>query len=136
MTDLVVDGNVASSTQNQAFYGIQFFFNSVLEKQIGDVDALRSNKPKLRPTVMSTNEVRQVLGKLTGRYAVIARLLYGSGIRISEALRLKVKGTLFGANHKLDAIPLSLTPHVIPRLLPRLNLWVSRNVYPVVMSFV
>ena len=53
LTDLVVDGNVASSTQNQAFYGIQYFFNSVLDKEIGNVEALLSNKPKLRPTVMS-----------------------------------------------------------------------------------
>ena len=91
LTDLVVDGNVAASTQNQAFYGIQFFFHSVLEKQIGDVDALRSNKPKLRPTVMSTNEVRRVLDRMAGRYAVIAQLMYGSGMRISEVLRLRVK---------------------------------------------
>ena len=90
LTDLVVDGNVAASTQEQAFYGIQFFFNSVLEKEIGNVDALRSNKPKLRPTVMSTNEVSRVLECLSGRYGVIARLLYGSGLRISEALRLRV----------------------------------------------
>jgi len=91
LTDLVVDGNVASSTQSQAFYGVQYFFNSVLDKEIGDVEALLSNKPKLRPTVMSTNEVRLVLGKLKGRYAVIAQLLYGAGLRISEALRLRVK---------------------------------------------
>ena len=91
LTDLVVDGNVASSTQNQAFYGIQYFFNSVLDKEIGNVEALLSNKPKLRPTVMSKNEVRLVLGKLAGRYAVIAQLLYGAGLRISEALRLRVK---------------------------------------------
>ena len=91
LTDLVVDGNVAASTQEQAFYGIQFFFNSVLKKEIGNVDALRSNKPKLRPTVMSTGEVSRVLEFMSGRYAVIAGLLYGSGLRISEALRLRVK---------------------------------------------
>jgi len=133
LTDLVVDGNVASSTQNQAFYGIQFFFNSVLEKQIGDVDALRSNKPKLRPTVMSTNEVRQVLGKLTGRYAVIARLLYGSGIRISEALRLRVKDfdfdqrqiTVFcskGKKSRLVPLPENLIPDLQTLLLQRRDL--------------
>ena len=90
LTDLVVDGNVAASTQEQAFFGIQFFFNSVLKKEIGNVDALRSNKPKLRPTVMSTDEVSRVLDCMTGRYGVIARLLYGSGLRISEALRLRM----------------------------------------------
>ena len=90
LTDLVVDGNVAAATQEQAFYGIQFFYNSVLEKKIGNVDALRSNKPKLRPTVMSTDEVSRVLEWMSGRYGVIARLLYGSGLRISEALRLRV----------------------------------------------
>lgn len=91
LTDLVVDGNVAASTQDQAFYGIAFFFRSVLKKKIGDVDALRSTKPKLRPTVMSEDEVRRVLQHLNERYSTIGSLLYGCGIRISEAIRLRIK---------------------------------------------
>ncbi len=91
LTDLVVDGNVAPSTQDQAFYAIQFLFDHVLEKDIGKVDALRSKKAKLIPTVMSKEEVSGVLAEMDGLYLVIAQLLYGCGLRISEALRLRVK---------------------------------------------
>lgn len=130
LTDLVVDGNVADSTQMQAFYGIQYFFHSVLEKQIGDVDALRSNKPKLRPTVMSTGEVRRVLDQFSGRYAVIAGLLYGSGLRVSEALRLRVKDfdfdqrliTVFcgkGKKSRLVPLPENLIPDLQALLVQR-----------------
>ena len=133
LTDLVVDGNVADSTQNQAFYGIQFFFQSVLDREIGDVDALKSNKPKLRPTVMSTNEVRRVLDQLSGRYAVIAGLLYGSGLRISEALRLRVKDfdfdqrliTVFcskGKKSRLVPLPENLIPDLQALLVQRREL--------------
>ena len=91
LTDLVVDGNVAASTQDQAFYALLFLFEHVLDRDIGSIEALRSAKPKLRPTVMSDGEVRRVLGQLRGRYLLVAQLLYGCGIRISEALRLRVK---------------------------------------------
>jgi len=90
LTDLVVDGDVAPSTQDQAFYSLLFFFEHVLERELGDVDALRSSKPKLRPTVMSKQEVQRVLSQLVGIWKIIAQLLYGCGLRISEALRLRV----------------------------------------------
>jgi len=91
LTDLVVDGNVAASTQDQAFYALLFLFEHVLDRDIGNIEAMRSAKPELRPTVMSDGEVRRVLGQLRGRYLLIAQLLYGCGVRISEALRLRVK---------------------------------------------
>ena len=91
LTDLVVDGNVAASTQDQAFYALLFLFEHVLDRDIGNIEAMRSAKPKLRPTVMSDGEVRSVLGQMRGRYLLVAQLLYGCGIRISEALRLRVK---------------------------------------------
>ena len=91
LTDLVVDGNVAASTQDQAFYALLFLFEHVLKRDFGSIEALRSTKPKLRPTVMSDGEVRKVLDQLRGRYLLVAQLLYGCGIRISEALRLRVK---------------------------------------------
>ena len=98
LTDLVVDGNVAPATQDQAFYAIQFLFDHVLEKDIGNVDALRSKKAKLIPTVMSKPEVSKVLDQMDGLYLVIAQLLYGSGLRISEALRLRIKDFDFERN--------------------------------------
>jgi len=102
LTDLVVDGNVAPSTQDQAFFAIQFFFVHVLEKDIGDVNALRSKKAKLIPTVMSQKEVARVLDEMDGVYLTIAKLLYGSGLRISEALRLRVKD--FDFDQKLISV--------------------------------
>ena len=133
LTDLVVDGNVAPSTQDQAFYGIQFFFNSVLKKEIGDVEALRSSKPKLRPTVMSNDEVSRVLNCMFGRYAVIARLLYGAGLRVSEALRLRIKDFDFdqrqivvvcskGKKSRLVPMAESLVPQLQELLLERRKL--------------
>ncbi len=91
LTDLVVDGDVAPSTQDQAFYSLLFFFEHVLERELGDVDALRSTKPKLRPTVMSKPEVQRILDQLVGVWLIVAQLLYGCGLRISEALRLRIK---------------------------------------------
>ena len=91
LTDLVVDGNVAASTQDVAFFAVHFFFRNVLEREIGDVNALRSSKPKLCPTVLSRDEVRKVLDNLSGHHRLVVCLLYGCGMRISEVLRLRVK---------------------------------------------
>lgn len=96
LTDLVVDGNVAASTQDQAFFGIKFFFDHVLEREIGNIEALRAAKPKLRPTVLSQDETGQILKQVRGRHQLIVKLLYGCGMRISEVIRLRVKDLDFG----------------------------------------
>ena len=91
LTDLAVDGNVAPSTQNQAFHALRFLFEHVLERELGEINATRSNKAPRVPTVMSQNEVTQVLAGLSGVYLLMAELMYGTGMRISECLRLRVK---------------------------------------------
>ena len=91
LTDLAVDGDVAPSTQNQAYHALRFLFEHVLKRDIGNVNALRSTKAPRIPSVMSKPEVVRVLSGLTGIYLVIGQLLYGCGMRISEALRLRVK---------------------------------------------
>ncbi len=91
LTDLAVDGNVAPSTQNQAYFALQFLFEHVLKRSMGEINAKRSTKAPNIPCVMSVEEVQQVLGMLTGVYAIIGKLLYGCGMRISECLRLRVK---------------------------------------------
>lgn len=98
LTDLAVDGQVAASTQNQAYAALKFLFVHVLDKDYTNVDALRSDKPKLIPTVMSRAEIRRVLGHLNGWYDLIAQLLYGTGMRISECLRLRVMDIDFDNN--------------------------------------
>lgn len=95
LTDLAVDGNVAPSTQNQAFHALLFLFEHVFERDIGRIQAIRASKGKQIPTVMSASEVQQVFDELRGVHLVIAQLLYGCGLRISEALRLRVKDVDF-----------------------------------------
>ena len=91
LTDLAVDGNVAASTQNAAFHALLSFFTLVLNRDMGRIEAIRANKGKQIPTVMSTREVNEVFKGLEGVHLVIAKLLYGCGMRISEAIRLRVK---------------------------------------------
>ena len=91
LTDLAVDGDVAPSTQDQAFYALMFLFEHVLKRDFGKINAIRSTKAARIPTVMSKSEVVRVLSLLSGVYLLIGQLLYGCGLRISECLRLRVK---------------------------------------------
>jgi integron integrase len=130
LTDLVVDGNVAPSTQDQAFYALQFFFEVVLKRQIGDVNALRSSKPKLRPTVMSKDEVQNVLSMLDGNYSAIAQLLYGCGLRISEALRLRIKDFDFDLKQISVHCSKGKKSRLVPlpdRVVPQLKMLMARR---------
>jgi len=91
LTDLAVDGNVAPSTQNQAFCALLFLFEYVLKRDLGKIRAIRASKGKQIPTVPSPAEVERILSHLSGVHLTIAMLLYGCGLRISEALHLRVK---------------------------------------------
>jgi integron integrase len=101
LTDLAVDGDVAPSTQNAAFHALLKFFTLVLKKDMGRVEAVRATKGKMVPTVMSPDEVGQVFKGLSGVPLVIAKLLYGCGMRISEAIRLRIKDLDF-ANKQIE----------------------------------
>ena len=101
LTDLAVDGDVAPSTQNAAFHGLLKFFELVLEREMGKIEAIRAKKHKYIPTVMSPEEISSVLEGLTGQHLAIAKLLYGCGMRISEAIRLRVKDLDF-ANRLIE----------------------------------
>lgn len=91
LTDLAVDGDVAASTQDQAFYALLFLFENVLKRDFGSINAIRSTKSPRLPSVLSIAEVTRLLACLSGIYLLIAQLLYGCGMRISECLRLRVK---------------------------------------------
>ena len=89
---LAVEKNVAASTQNQALCAIVFLYKEVLKSSVGDLDNLkRAKKPKRLPTVLSKNEVSGLLKEMDGIPHLVSSILYGSGLRISEALRLRVK---------------------------------------------
>jgi len=92
LNDLVLKRHVSLSTQSQALNAIVFLYRQVLDVDIGKFDQLRkSTKPKLLPVVLSVAEVGRVLALMDGRNALMARLLYGSGLRLMECVRLRVQ---------------------------------------------
>jgi len=93
---LAVDRTVAASTQNQAFSALLYLYREVLRLPLGDINALRARAPKRLPTVLTKTEVRNVLGNLSGVYGLMAHLLYGSGMRLMECIRLRIKDLDFG----------------------------------------
>lgn len=96
LTHLAVDRNVAASTQNQALSALLFLYHNVLQRDIAlPGDALRAKKPKRLPTVLTKEEVHHVLNLMTGAHQLMARLLYGSGLRLMECVRLRVKDVDF-----------------------------------------
>ncbi len=92
LTYLAVRRRVAASTQNQALNAIVFLFRDVIKKNIGEFDAVRAKRPIRLPTVLSQQEVRRVLAamEMGSMHALMARLLYGSGLRLMECCTLRV----------------------------------------------
>lgn len=96
LSHLAVVRNVASATQNQALCAIVFLYNHVLEMGLGYFeDMVWAKKPETIPIALSKEEIRQVLGKLHGKAQLMASLLYGTGMRLAELLRLRVKDVDF-----------------------------------------
>jgi integron integrase len=92
LSHLATGRNVAGSTQNQAMNALVFLYKQVLNKPLEQrIDAIRSNKSRHIPVVLTPEEVRQVLARLEGVPQLIVKLLYGSGLRISEAVRIRVQ---------------------------------------------
>lgn len=96
LTDLAVNGRVAASTQNQALQAILFMYREVLNIDMPWVNNLvRAKKPERLPVVLSRSEVGRLLDNLTGYKRMMAGLLYGSGLRLMECVRLRVKDVDF-----------------------------------------
>ena len=92
LTHLARVGNVAASTQNQALSALLFLYKEVLKQEIGWLGNVeRAKRPPKVPVVLSQTEVRKIFSKLTGTEKLMAGLLYGSGLRLMECLRLRVK---------------------------------------------
>jgi integron integrase len=91
LTYLAVERQVAASTQNQALAALVFLYREVLQQPFGDVTPVHAKRPNRQPTVLSQGEVRQVLDQMTGVPWLVASLLYGCGLRIGEAVSLRVK---------------------------------------------
>jgi integron integrase len=88
---LVVQRNVAASTQNQALNALHFLFKHVLGRELGQLDEFaRSKRPKRLPTVLAPHEVTALLSELQGVHYLMAALMYGTGMRLMECIRLRV----------------------------------------------
>jgi integrase len=92
LTHLAVERNVAPSTQNQALHAILFLYREVLEQPIPErINAIRAQERRRLPTVLTLDEVQRLLVQISGVPHLVALLLYGSGLRVREALSLRVK---------------------------------------------
>jgi integron integrase len=122
LTHLAVDQRVAAATQNQAMDALVFLYKRVLERPLGEtINAVRAEKKTNVPVVLTRQEVMQVIPLLEGVPQLIVKLLYGSGLRIMEAVRLRVKDADFqmkqiavrsakGDKDRVTTFPASMIP--------------------------
>lgn len=91
LTHLATKRHVAASTQNQAFNALLFLYRDVLQKPLSKINAMRARESRRIPTVLSRDEVKRLLGRLTGLHWLLSSMMYGSGLRRMEVLRLRVQ---------------------------------------------
>jgi len=102
LSHLAVNLKVSASTQNQAFNALLFLYREVLNKKLDEsINAIRAKKPQYLPTVMTKEETMRVIAAVPPEHQLMVRLIYGSGLRLTECLRLRVKDIDFGNNHIL-----------------------------------
>lgn len=113
---------VAASTQNQAFSALLFLYRHVLHKELTvDYKSVGAARSKHLPTVLTKEETQKVIDYLAGEYQLMAKLLYGSGLRVTECLRLRIKDIDFdyktvtiydgkGEKDRVTVLPESLIP--------------------------
>ncbi len=126
LTHLAIDQNVAASTQNQALSALLFLYRQVLHQPLDlKVDAVRARKPEHLPTVLSKDEVRRILDKMSGVQKLMAQLLYGTGMRVSEGVQLRVKDIDFDQHEILvrDAKGMKDRVTMLPDSLARQQGW-------------
>lgn len=131
---LANERNVAASTQNQALAALLFLYRDLLDIDLPWLDGItRAKKPARLPVVLSTSEVASILQKTVGVHGLIIRLLYGTGMRLMEAMRLRVKDIDFdsriivvrggkGDKDRVVPLPASLTQPLRDQLAARLKL--------------
>ncbi|MGZ5466803.1 MAG: integron integrase [Thermoanaerobaculia bacterium] len=98
LTHLAVERHVSASTQGQALAAILFLYRDVLGEELPWLtDLIRAPRNEPAPVVLTRQEVRRLLGRMSGTTQLVARLLYGTGMRLLEGLRLRVKDIDFEA---------------------------------------
>jgi integron integrase len=99
LSHLASEGDVAAGTQNQALSALLFLYREVLGVDLPWMDNVtRAKRPRRLPTVLSHEEVSRLFAAMDGRPSLLARLLYGTGLRLMEGLRLRVKDVDFARN--------------------------------------
>ncbi len=91
LSELALEHNVAPSTQNQAFCALLYVFENVLHSPLEKINAVRAKENRCLPSVLSVSEVERLMAQFRGRDRLIARMLYGCGLRIGECVSLRVK---------------------------------------------
>jgi site-specific recombinase XerD len=98
LSHLAIDGNVAASTQNVTLSALLFLYRQVLHMDLPDIGNIeRAHRPKRVPVVFTRAEVEAILAELSGIHHLIISLLYGTGMRLSECLNLRVKDVDFAS---------------------------------------
>ena len=102
LTHLAVESNVSASTQNQALNALIFLYKKVLNIDLTDpIEAVRARRPTRLPVVLSKPQAFKIIDMISGESQLIVKLLYGSGLRLMECLRLRVKDVDFSMNQIL-----------------------------------
>ncbi len=116
LTYLAVTKKVAAGTQNQAFSALLFLYRDVLGIDMSDqnIQALRAKERKRIPVVLTKDEVQKIITNLSGVYQLIVYLMYGCGLRMNEALRVRVKDIDFGFDKVYIWDSKSLKDRVLP----------------------
>jgi len=100
LSALAVKARVSASTQNQALSALLFLYRKVLKRELAWLDnVVRAKTPRRLPVVLTRDEVGAVLEQLHGTVRLMATLLYGSGLRLLECARLRIKDVDFNLNH-------------------------------------
>ncbi len=117
LTHLAVNEKVAASTQNQAFSALLFLYRQLLQIELPEsIEAVRALRPRRLPTVLTPEETHRLLEQMTGTPQLMAQLLYGSGLRLMECVRLRVKDIDFARREIIVRDPKGRTDRV--SLLP------------------
>ncbi|MBX3630701.1 MAG: integron integrase [Nitrosomonas sp.] len=131
LTHLAVTGKVSASTQNQALSALLFLYKEVLLIDLPWLDkVVRAKQPQRLPVVLTRTEVRTILARMSGTYGLMANLLYGTGMRLMECVRLRVKDVDFersevfirdgkGAKDRVTMLPELLVGSLQAHLLHR-----------------
>lgn len=124
LTHLAVKEHVSASTQNQALASLLYLYRNVIGREVGDLgEVIRARKPKRLPVVMTRSEVTTVLNNLPSDKWLMASLMYGTGLRLSECMQLRVQDIDFssneinirdgkGAKDRVTMLPESLRTHL------------------------